>query len=47
MKSGKGVFIWPNGDKYEGYFLLGLIDGEGTFISKETGYKYVGSWQKN
>ena len=30
--SGKGVYYYANGDKYEGCFKNGLKDGEGVYI---------------
>jgi len=31
-ENGYGAYIWPNGDKYEGEWKDGKMDGQGTFI---------------
>ena len=41
---GRGVFVWPDGDRYEGEWLDGLQKGIGTFISS-TGGAYFGNWE--
>ena len=41
---GKGVLIWPNGNKYEGDFKDSKRDGYGTLIDIN-GNKYRGEWK--
>jgi len=41
---GRGVFVWPDGDRYEGEWLDGLQKGIGTFISSAGG-AYFGNWE--
>ncbi len=40
---GKGVFIYKNGDKYEGTFRGGLKDGKGTYTTPD-GTTYIGEY---
>lgn len=44
MMNGKGVFIWPDGSKYEGDFAYDLKDGNGVFTWPD-GKQYTGSWK--
>lgn len=32
QKEGKGIQIWPNGDKYEGHFAKDKMDGEVSYL---------------
>ena len=41
--SGKGVFTWPNGTKYEGEYLNNLKHGQGVY-SGDNGKSYSGEW---
>lgn len=43
---GKGLMIWPNGDRYDGEWKKGLQDGEGTYTYATAGYSYSGHWVK-
>ena len=45
--NGKGRLLSINGDYYEGYFNMGLIEGDGTFYSKKEKYKYIGNFKEN
>ena len=42
--NGKGTFIWPNGDKYNGNWKNQKPHGLGTFIWVN-GTKYIGDWE--
>lgn len=44
--TGKGVFIFPSGGKYDGQFLEGKLMGKGIFYYTN-GNVYTGDWQKN
>jgi hypothetical protein len=41
---GRGVFIWPDGRRYEGEYLEDKKAGFGTFYWPD-GRKYMGQWQ--
>lgn len=43
---GRGIMTWPNGDRYEGDWKKGLMDGEGTYTYAAAGYSYTGHWVK-
>jgi len=43
--NGRGVFAYPDGSRYEGQFVNGIIHGEGTFYYYN-GDKYVGQFRK-
>ncbi|MCL2461223.1 MAG: protein kinase [Defluviitaleaceae bacterium] len=40
---GRGVMLWPNGDKYDGNFTNGRASGQGT-MTWANGNKYEGNW---
>jgi len=42
---GKGEVIFNNGDRLQGEFKKGLVDGTGTWISGSSGNRYSGSWR--
>ncbi|MBP5677487.1 MAG: hypothetical protein J6W88_03205 [Bacteroidales bacterium] len=44
--NGKGLMIWPNGDRYDGYWKKGIMHGEGTYTYAAAGYSYSGEWKK-
>mmetsp|Transcript_11727 Transcript_11727/g.23995 ORF Transcript_11727/g.23995 Transcript_11727/m.23995 type:complete len:456 (-) Transcript_11727:53-1420(-) len=44
-RHGIGKLTFPTGSYYEGDFLLGRFNGRGTYYSKDTGIKYVGSFE--
>jgi len=37
--------IYETKDIYSGYWKGGKKDGQGTYIFKQTGMKYVGAWK--
>ena len=41
---GKGIFLWPDGRKYEGEFKNDKKNGYGEFTSSD-GKKYKGEWK--
>lgn len=47
-KHGKGLKVWPNGDRYEGDFVNDLRQGQGTYrwgaASEWAGQRYVGAY---
>ncbi|HXI09265.1 MAG TPA: hypothetical protein VNK06_00560, partial [Thermodesulfobacteriota bacterium] len=43
-QSGKGVLVWPDGDRYAGEFKNDMFDGFGTYTFAD-GRKYEGSWK--
>ena len=45
--SGFGIFVYNNGDCYEGYNLNNVRHGHGTMHYKNWGEKYVGDWVKD
>ena len=44
-RQGKGMHIWPNGDKYEGEWFDDQKHGQGTFTWSD-GDKYEGEWNE-
>lgn len=44
-KDGKGKATYPNGDTYEGVYLNGMKNGEGTYIYNEQKTVYCGNWK--
>ena len=44
--TGKGEYIWSNGDKFNGDFLDGKMHGSGEYIWPEGG-KYIGEYVNN
>jgi hypothetical protein len=45
VRHGKGLMIWPSGDRYEGWYKDNREDGLGTF-TWSTGDRYEGSWKQ-
>ncbi|MBR1765865.1 MAG: hypothetical protein IJ745_02345 [Bacteroidales bacterium] len=45
-RHGNGLMVFANGDRYEGDWKKGIIDGEGTYIYAQGGYSYTGHWVK-
>ena len=41
---GKGIYTWPNGDKYEGEWKDGFMEGNGAQTCAN-GKKYIGLWK--
>ena len=41
---GHGVFVWPDGRKYEGDYMEDKKEGRGTFYWPD-GRKYEGDWK--
>src|SRR4051812_9293577 len=46
MSNFQGIFIWANGDKYEGAFKDNMRNGSGTY-TYACGDKYEGDWNLN
>jgi hypothetical protein len=46
VKTGKGCYVWSNGDRYEGEFNEGVREGRGTLFAA-TGDIYTGEWADN
>ena len=44
LPNGKGVYTLNDGHRYEGYFLKGIWEGQGTFTSID-GKRKVGEWK--
>jgi len=38
------MFIYSNKDVYSGQWIKGKKQGQGTYVYKTTGVKYVGEW---
>jgi radial spoke head protein 1 len=45
-RHGEGVFIYPNGDIYSGWWRFGEKEGTATYKSKATGMKMQGEWKE-
>lgn len=45
QKNGKGLFLWPDGRKYDGEYKDDLKDGYGMFSSKDGNTYYKGQWK--
>ena len=45
LPNGKGIVLFPSGNKYEGEFKDGLYEGEGTYIYIDYG-RYEGQWNE-
>jgi len=46
MKDGRGVQIWPNGIRYDGYWKEGKNHGYGRLINFN-GDVYIGEWKND
>jgi len=44
-KEGRGVFLWPDGRKYDGMWLNGKQDGLGTYMTAN-GKAKQGEWKE-
>lgn len=44
--NGHGVMVWPNGERYEGWFVNNMRDGYG-IMRYENGDTYIGDWSEN
>ncbi len=42
-RTGKGMYIWANGEIYEGDFLCGKLHGNGIYYLSN-GTKHIGRW---
>jgi len=47
MRNGFGKMVYPGGDIYEGEWVDGKMQGEGSYTYKKTGDIYSGSWKAN
>lgn len=45
IKDGKHTYEYPNGYKYDGYFVDGFRNGKGTLISGDNNEKFVGEFK--
>ena len=45
VKSGNGIYMWPDGRKYEGSFENGVPHGNGTYWWPD-GVVYSGAWKE-
>ena len=45
IMEGEGSYVYSNGDMYSGSWLAGKKHGKGTYITKVTSSKLVGSWK--
>ena len=45
-RHGNGLMVFANGDRYEGDWKKGNIDGEGTYSYAQGGYTYTGHFKK-
>ena len=45
IKDGKHTYEYPNGYKYDGYFVDGFKNGKGTLISGDNNEKFVGEFK--
>ncbi len=45
--NGYGVFVYPNNDKYIGYFKNGKKNGEGFQLDPKQGGFYIGGWKND
>ena len=43
MRQGRGMLIWKDGSKYEGYWKNDMTDGKGRLIHSD-GDVYEGEW---
>jgi hypothetical protein len=43
---GRGVYISTNGDRYEGFFYLGMKEGYGSIFYRN-GNSYQGQWKQD
>ena len=41
---GQGLFLWPDGRKYEGQYVVDMKEGYGSFYWPN-GNKYDGNWK--
>ncbi len=42
---GFGVVVYPDGNKYVGYWMNGLFHGQGIYTIASDGYSYVGKYR--
>jgi len=43
LRDGRGIVIWSNGSRYDGFFLNGKANGRGRIVHAEGDY-YEGNW---
>ena len=43
-RTGRGVYVWRSGDRYEGEFLDGALNGSGTYVFT-AGSRYEGTFR--
>ena len=46
-RHGEGVFSYPSGDVYSGWWRFGNKEGTGQYNSAKTGMKLNGEWKEN
>ena len=42
-RDGEGIYTWPNGRKYEGYYVEDKQEGHGV-LTEADGSQYEGNW---
>lgn len=47
VRNGRGKMVFPGGDIYEGEWVDGKMQGEGSYTYKKTGDIYSGAWVAN
>jgi len=46
MKTGYGIYTWPDNSVYQGEWLQNMISGKGTYQWGD-GRIYIGDWRDN
>ena len=45
IPNGVGTLVYPDGNKYVGYWMNGLFHGQGIYTIASDGYSYVGEYR--